>query len=172
MNKILIVFWPLGGNAEMAANAIASKFAGSNTVLKPVSEVTIGELTAADFVIAGGSTVGAGKWQDANSSNKWSQFFKDLPQGCLAGKKLALFGLGDQILYPDNFVDGLGVMKAEFAKTNAEFVGEWPIDGYKFTDSQGVENNQFVGLALDEDRQPELTQERIQTWTEQLKKLM
>lgn len=172
MNSILIVYWPLGGNAEMAAKAIASKFADKNPVLKPVSEVTINELTAADLVIAGGSTVGAGKWQDATSTNKWSQFFKDLPQGCLTGKKLALFGLGDQILYPDNFVDGLGVMKVEFAKTNAEVIGEWPVQGYNFTDSQGVSNNMFVGLALDEDRQPELTQERIQTWTEQLKNRM
>jgi flavodoxin I len=172
MNTILIVYWPLGGNAEMAAKAIASKFADKNTVLKPVSEVTINELTAADLVIAGGSTVGAGKWQDASSSNKWSQFFKDLPQGCLTGKKLALFGLGDQILYPDNFVDGLGVMHEEFAKTNAAFIGEWPVEGYRFTNSQGVVNNMFVGLALDEDRQPELTHDRIQTWAEQLKKSM
>lgn len=170
MNNLLIIYWPMGGNAEMAAKSIAAKFTDKATSLKPVSEVTPELLANADFIIAGGSTVGAGKWQDANSTNKWSQFFKELPLGCLAGKKLALFGLGDQVLYPDNFVDGLGIMKAEFSKTHAEIIGEWPVEGYKFTDSQGVENDKFVGLALDEDRQPELTAQRIEVWTAQLKK--
>ena len=41
-------------------------------------------------------------------------------------------------------------------KTKAKIIGEWPIEGYRFTDSDGYDGKMFFGLALDEDRQPEL----------------
>jgi flavodoxin I len=169
MSNIIIIYWPKGGNAENAAKSIYAKFDKNTTVLKPVSEVTTEELKNANLIIAGSSTVGAEKWQDATSGNKWSQFFNNLHEGSLTGKKVALFGLGDQVLYPDNFVDGLGIMKSEFVKSGAELIGKWSAEGYKFTDSQGIEDNSFIGLALDEDRQPELTEGRIQKWTDLLK---
>ena len=88
----------------------------------------------------------------------------------LKGKFVAFFGLGDQVLYPDHFVDALGIFKEEMEQTDATIIGEWPIEGYRFTDSDGYDNNMFFGLALDEDRQAELSLERAQKWTTGLKK--
>ncbi|MBN2237743.1 MAG: flavodoxin, partial [Bacteroidales bacterium] len=79
------------------------------------------------------------------------------------------FGLGDQVLWPANFVDGLGAIYKAFIEANAQMVGKWATDGYDFTDSKAVVENEFVGLALDEDQQPELTEERVSNWVEQIK---
>jgi flavodoxin I len=48
-------------------------------------------------------------------------------------------------------------------------VGFWPTDGYEHEASLAVKNGKFVGLALDEDNQAELTEERIQKWVTQIK---
>ena len=54
--------------------------------------------------------------------------------------------------------------------TGVKIIGEWPIEGYRFTDSDGYDGKMFFGLALDEDRQPELTEDRAKKWTDILKK--
>ena len=42
-------------------------------------------------------------------------------------------------------------------------VGHWPTAGYHFEASKGLaDDDHFVGLAIDEDRQPELTAERVE----------
>jgi flavodoxin I len=61
-------------------------------------------------------------------------------------------------------VNGLGVFQDEFSKRNAHIVGQWPVAGYDHTDSEGMEDDMFFGLALDEDKQEELTDERIDKW--------
>ena len=57
----------------------------------------------------------------------------------------------------------------QLSAQGATFIGEWPTDGYKFTSSKAVKaNGKFIGLALDEDSQPEKTQERLETWVDQV----
>jgi len=97
-------------------------------------------------------------------------FFKLLDKFDFLGKIVAFYGLGDQVLYPHHFVDGLGVFQEEFTSRNANIVGHWPIDGYEFFDSEGVKDNMFFGLALDEDQQAEQTEERIDKWLSQIQK--
>ena len=54
--------------------------------------------------------------------------------------------------------------------SGATIIGYWPSKGYDFTESLAlVSDNTFIGLPLDEDRQSELTDGRIDTWLEQLK---
>ncbi|MFN9675593.1 MAG: flavodoxin FldA, partial [Microcystis sp.] len=48
-------------------------------------------------------------------------------------------------------------------------VGYWPTDGYDFNESKALKNGKFVGLALDEDNQSDLTEQRIKTWVAGLK---
>jgi len=48
-------------------------------------------------------------------------------------------------------------------------VGHWPTEGYHFEASKGLaDDKHFIGLAIDEDRQPELTQQRVDTWVKQI----
>ena len=53
-----------------------------------------------------------------------------------------------------------------------KIIGNWSTDNYEFEASKAVMNtlNTFYGLCLDEDNQPELTEDRLKKWYEQLKK--
>lgn len=159
-----MMYWPEGGNVENVSGKITEKLTGYEVLAKPISRVTPQDLNDFDNWIIGGSTVGSHVWMDADDSNRWHDYFKKLDSVNLRSKVIAFYGLGDQILYPHHFVDGLGVFQEEFSRRDARIVGQWPVDGYNFTDSEGVDDNRFFGLALDEDQQPELTEERIGNW--------
>ena len=50
-------------------------------------------------------------------------------------------------------------------KHNFEKLKEFNTEGYEFEASKAlVDENNFVGLGIDEDRQPELTEKRIKDW--------
>ncbi len=164
MKKIALIYWPEGGNVEAVADKIVSHFEGFEIVKASLNMLDRDILLGCSKWIVGGSTVGSHIWQDATDSNKWNMFFKVLDEIDMEGKTVAFFGLGDHILYPNHFVDGLGTLQDEFEKRNARIVGQWKTEGYKFTDSEGVENDMFFGLALDMDNEEELTDKRIVEW--------
>lgn len=168
MNKTVLLFWPEGGNVEQAAKLIAKEY-GQIEVL-PLNKVTNETLSNNNCFIVGGSTLGAETWEGTNSNIPWNTFLTTIKEHDFSNKKVALFGLGDQVLWPANFVDGLGTLYASFVSAKAELVGKWPTKGYDFTDSNAVEGDHFVGLALDLDQQDELTYERVQAWVKQIKK--
>jgi flavodoxin I len=119
-----------------------------------------------DHFIMGCSTVGAENWQDAEADNEWDAFFYELKKKniSLEGKKVAIFGLGNQVLYPDHFVDAMIYLKNKCELLGAKVIGEWPLEGYEFTNSDSVVDGKFVGLPLDEDNEPEKSEERIKAW--------
>ena len=51
-------------------------------------------------------------------------------------------------------------------------IGETETDGYTFDGSRGVEDGKFLGLAIDEVNQSDLTDERVEKWTEEIKKAL
>jgi flavodoxin I len=63
----------------------------------------------------------------------------------------------------------MGLIAEPLLACGAVLVGFTSIDGYTFDESKGVENDQFIGLSLDEDNQSDLTEERIEAWVDQLK---
>jgi flavodoxin I len=170
MKKVILLFWGVGGNVERAAKKVYSKFDSSQIDMVDVASFDRSTLKNYQLIILGGSTIGAEVWTDVKDDNEWSRFFVDLEKVDLSEKYAAFFGLGDQVLYPDHYVDALGVFKEEMEKRGAKVIGRWPIEGYKFTDSDGYDGKMFFGLALDEDRQPELTEERAKKWTDQVKR--
>ena len=86
-----------------------------------------------------------------------------------SGKKVAVFGLGDQESYPDTFVDGMGIIARAVAAAGGTIVGATSTDGFSFDSSEALDGDEFVGLALDEDNQSELTADRIAAWAGALK---
>ena len=171
MKKIVLLYWRKGGNTEKAAKKIYEMFKPGEIDIFDVASFDVDTIENYDLIILGGSTVGADHWSDASANNIWAAFFRKLEQHDLSGKHMALFGLGDQVLYPAHFVDDLGILKEEAEKVGATLIGQWPVEGYSFNDSDGAENGMFYGLALDEDSQPELTDERIKKWTDGLKEI-
>jgi len=63
----------------------------------------------------------------------------------------------------------MGILAEKIRSLGGTTVGQWPTIGYEFNESKAVQNGKFVGLALDEDNQPELTESRISTWVAQVK---
>lgn len=169
MKKIGLIYWPKGGNVEDVAHRMFDKLDKSYTDLYDVMSINVTDLVNYDCLIIGNSTGGAETWEDAEPSNLWNELYKDLDKINLEGKKVAIFGLGDQVLWPRHFVDNMIVFKKEFEKRGAKICGTWPVDGYNFEESKSVIDGNFVGLALDEDHQYELTDERIDKWLTQIK---
>ena len=170
MKKVVLLFWGKGGNVERAANKVYAKFDPAQIDMLDVASFDRSTIGDYDLVILGGSTIGAEVWTDVKDDNEWNRFFVDLANFSLKDKHVAFFGLGDQVLYPDHYVDALGVFKEEMENLEANVIGHWPTEGYRFTDSDGYEGDMFFGLALDDDRQEELTEERVTKWTDILKK--
>jgi len=170
MKKIVLLYWGKGGNVEATANKVFSMFDTETIDMFDVASFDANTLDNYDLMILGHSTIGAENWDDAESDNEWNRFFRKIESKDNHNILATSFGLGNQILYPDHFVDGLGIYKKEMDKLKINTIGLWPSAGYKFTDSDGEENGFFFGLALDVDNETKLTDERISSWTNQIKK--
>ena len=80
------------------------------------------------------------------------------------GVTAAFFGAGDQFGYSCNYLDAVGILAREFMEKGGRLVGRWSIDGYEFDESIALENDEFLGLALDYDNQDSLSEKRINLW--------
>ncbi|HEY9113669.1 MAG TPA: flavodoxin domain-containing protein [Bacteroidales bacterium] len=169
MKKIVLLFWGKKGNVERAARKVYAKFDPAIIDIFDVVSFDVSKIKDYQLLILCGSTIGAENWQDVKDDNEWNRFFVKIRKYDLSKTKVASIGLGDQVLYPGHFVDGLAVFKEEMERVGAKMIGYWPTKGYDFTDSDGMEDDMFYGLALDLDRQDELTDERIDKWTKQVK---
>lgn len=164
MAKIGIFYGSTTGVTEDIANRIADNL-GDAEVHNISGNVEM--LNDYEALILGTSTWGFGDLQD-----DWVAVLDELADLDLSGKKVAYFGTGDQSSFGDTFIDGIGIINDEIEKTGATVVGHTSTDGYDFNESKGVVNGQFLGLAIDEVNQSDLTDERIEAWTEELKKVL
>jgi flavodoxin I len=169
MKKTAMIYWPKSGNVENTAEKIATYFEAGSIDVFTISKADPGSFANYDLIIFGGSTIGADSWEDTHTT-KWYSFLEELKKLDLAGKFTALYGLGDQVLYPEHFVDGLAVIRDELKPTGAKLIGAWPVEGYEHTHSKSQEGDYFIGLALDDDHQSEMSDERISQWVGQIKK--
>ena len=110
-------------------------------------------------LILGISTWGLGELQD-----DWIAVLPVLEDLDLKGKKVALFGLGDQESYPDTFADALGMLYDILNPKECVFTGEWSTEGYHFEASKALRGDDFVGLVLDVENQDDLTELRMDKW--------
>lgn len=172
MKKTALLYWVKGGNVERAARIIYHQFDAETIDLFALDEFDIDRINDYDLLILGSSTVGAENWEDTTNDNKWNEFFRTVQKMNLSNLTVAAFGLGNHVLYPNHFVDGLGIYHEEMTKTKARIIGFRPTEGYQFVNSEGAHNGMFYGLALDSDNEPEKTEVRAKKWVAQLKKEM
>jgi flavodoxin I len=169
MKKIALIYWPKKGSTETAAHKIHSRFHKDTIDIFTITEINTAEFAMYDAFIIGGSTTGADNWKNAHKT-RWNDFFAKLEKAEIKGKPFALYGLGNQVLYPNHFVDGMAYLKEIFEDHGAILKGLWSTKGYDFQESESVENGMFYGLALDFDNQDELTDGRIDKWVAQISK--
>lgn len=167
MTKIGIFYGSTGGNTEMVAQNIQEALGVENADLHDVASASADDLQKYDHLILGTST-----WGDGDLQDDWDIFISELDKTDLAGKKIALFGLGDQEIYPDTFVDGMGIIYEKVIEKGAAVLGFWHNNGYNFDNSTAVKGESFVGLVIDEDNESEKTDDRVKKWIEQLIKEM
>lgn len=151
------------GNTKDAAKKIAKEL-GEGIKTFDISFSGVDKINEFDKVIIGCSTWGDGELQD-DLEEAWDEF----TTLDFSGKTVALFGLGDQDGYADEYVDAMGIIYEQVSKSGANVIGSWPVDGYDYEQSRAQVDDSFVGLALDEDNQSELTDERISGWCESIK---
>jgi len=151
-----------GGTAKVAKK-IHELLGKSISHVHNVGNSAASDVNKYDFLILGTAAWGIGEMH-----SDWENFIEELLQADLATKKVAIYGLGDQVKYPESFVDGLGSIFCRLPhKQNV--VGYTSTDTYKYYYSTAEKDGKFVGLAIDNDSQPELTDVRITAWVEQLK---
>lgn len=152
---------------EMAAENIADQFArlGIEVVLHNIKTQSLQACYDYPVLIFGIST-----WDFGEIQEDWLSHWDEVANLDLQGKTLALYGLGDQLGYSDWFLDALGLLHDLSLTAGAKIIGHWPIVGYQFNQSKALMADQqhFVGLALDDENQFELSETRIQQWVEQL----
>lgn len=106
------------------------------------------------------------------SGTAWDSYVDAIPPLNLSGKSVAIPGPGDSSSYGDFFSDAMEELYSAFRKAGARLVGSVPVDGYTFNASKSVINGRFCGLPIDEDSEPDLTEERLRSWADQLKREM
>lgn len=163
MKSIAIIYGSSTDHTKDAAEKIAELLADYSPTLTDIYDGDEEPFKTHDFLILGIST-----WGVADLQDDWSDFFPKLEQIDFTGKTVALFGLGDASIYPSSYVDAMGILYEEVIKKGATVVGHVAPEGYDFQYSRALVDGKFVGLPLDDDYEPELTEERIVNWVEQL----
>lgn len=161
MKSVAVIYGSTGDNTKGVAKKIASKIEGAELI--DVTKASVDEVEKFDSLILGTSTWGLGDLQD-----DWEGFLPDLKKANLAGKTIALFGLGDSSSYSDTFVDGMGIIYEAIKDKSCVLVGSVSTEDYSFDASRADVGGQFVGLALDEDNEYNKTEARIEDWLKEI----
>jgi len=165
MKKIGIFCGTSTHKTVAVAKKIQEAFGKDAAEIVSVEEAWQKEFESFDYIIAGAAT-----WFDGELPTYWDEIMPKLLTLNMKDKKVAIFGLGDQVKYPDNFVDGIGILAEAFITTGATIVGLTSAEGYEFNKSQALIGGHFAGLALDIENQRDKSDQRIHDWVEGLKK--
>ncbi len=151
---------------EMSAEKIQQCFGQENLDLYNIANTELTEVDNYQYIIFGIPT-----WDYGELQEDWEAVWDEIDTLTFSGKTVALFGLGDQIGYPDWFLDAMGYLHNKVLLLGATITGYWPNEGYTFDESQALtsDKTQFLGLALDDENQFEQTDARIAAWCKQLK---
>jgi len=152
--------------AEKIRDAIMQISGGSITVdIYDIGQQALSLANDYEWLILGIPT-----WDYGELQEHWEACWPDFETVNWRGKIVALYGLGDQEGYPEWFLDALGYLWSRITTLGARSIGLWPAQGYRHTQSQALTEDQrfFVGLALDEDTEFELSDQRIEAWCRQI----
>ncbi len=164
--KIGLFYGSDTGNTECVAESLRAAIGKDIVDIYEVFNIDLPEIIKQyDFIILGVPT-----WYDGEIQNEWADKLEDLEKVNLTGRKVAVYGLGDQQDWGEYFCDAIAPLALTAQESGATIIGHWSSEGYHFTESKAlIDDNTFIGLTLDEDRQADLTESRIKIWIEQLK---
>ncbi|AZJ31457.1 MULTISPECIES: flavodoxin [Tenacibaculum] len=169
MNRIGLIYGSDTGMTEEIVSSIVDDWQASEIEVIEVSNMKKEDYNRFDKFILGLST-----WYDGDLQSDWETYYENEFQTIdFTGKKVAIFGLGDQYGYGEYFVDGVGILAKNVVKNGGELIGKWSCKEYDFEESKAQieeDKDYFYGLALDEDNEPEKTPDRLANWLNQIEK--
>ncbi len=166
MKTIGLFFGTDTGNSERIAEEIKEYLSEKAHVeLHDLAQTSVEDFSPYEYIILSHPT-----WYYGELQSHWEDFWESFKEVRFEGKKIACMGLGDQYDYADYFVDAMGLTHDIALANGATPCGYTSTEGYDFEKSKATteDGDFFVGLALDEDQQPELTDTRLHNWLEQV----
>ena len=162
--RIKLIYGSDTGNTELVTEDITK-------LLDDIEVTTVADLTPEDwdhdkFIL------GIPTWYDGELQSDWEDYFEEFKTVDFTDKTVTIFGLGDQLGYEEWFCDGIGILAEVVIKNGGKVIGYTKNDDtYELEEKPKslVDDDTFYGLCLDEDNQPELTQERLEKWITQIK---
>ena len=171
MSKVGLFYGTDTGNTERVADLIKDQLesVGADVDVYDIASSPLEYFSKYDKIVLGHPT-----WYYGELQSSWDDFWEDFKTIDFTDKTVACFGLGDQADYAEYFLDAMGLMHDIAVENGATPAGYWSTDGFEFDESKAVTEDEefFVGLGIDEDQQPEMTNERIEQWVEQIKEEM
>lgn len=170
--KVGIFFGTSTGATETVADLIRTEFGDDAEGPFDIEEIqgnVAEKFGSFDALVVGTPTWNTGA-DTERSGTGWDEiYYGEMQDLSIAGKKVAVFGLGDQMSYSDNYADASGELYDVFESLGCKMLGHTSQDGYEHEESKAVRGDMFCGLLCDEVNQDELSDERVQNWVEQLK---
>ena len=150
---------------EIVAEKIAEILGQKNVDIYNIADTPLSQALEYDYLIMGIPT-----WDYGELQEDWEEIWPEINTLDLSKKKVALYGLGDQVGYPEWFLDAMGYLHSALIAQGAKCMGYWPASGYEFEKSQALteDGSLFVGLALDEENEFSKTADRLQNWCDQI----
>lgn len=172
MASTAIIFGTSTGSTETVADLIAENLEGE--VDGPFDVETLEGSVKNFFEKYDSLIVGTPTWNTGADSERsgtgWDElYYGDMQEMNLQGKKVAVFGLGDQISYSENYADATGELHDVFEGLGCKLMGYTSQEGYEHEDSKAIRGDLFCGLLCDMVNQEELSDERVESWVAQLK---
>merc|ERR1711904_254960 len=153
------------GKTEEAAAMIATE---TGVEAQDIGDVSAADLAGFDGIIAGCPTWNTGA-DEQRSGTAWDDYLEEIRGLDMSGKPVAIFGMGDQAGYGDNYCDGIEELHATFEAAGAKMVGYVDSSGYSHTESKSEADGKFLGLPTDQDNEDDQSEERVEKWISQLK---
>merc|ERR1711957_747288 len=139
-----------------------------------IESVSVAEVMKHDSLIVGCPTWNTGA-DTERSMTAWDRWlYYELPKLDLKDKKLAIFGVGDQIGYKYNYCDAVGEIYDTFTAQGIDSsFGRTSTEGYTVIESKAKladsESEKWYGCLFDEDNQRDFSETRAKAWVAQLK---
>ncbi|MEG2218194.1 MAG: flavodoxin [Muribaculaceae bacterium] len=162
MNKIGLFYGSSTGVTENVALRLAELI--GDVDVYDVAKTKPSIVEDYDVLLLGSSTWGSGDLQD-----DWYDFIIGLEVLNLKGKKIAIFGCGDETM-SDTFCGAVGVIYERLQNTGATFIAPYEATEYTFDESPAYIDGRYVGLLLDEVNHADLTDNRLKGWLENIRK--
>lgn len=165
LRAVGLFFSTLTGRTAEVCCLIAEK-----SGLEPVDLVGV---AADDLKGYDGLIVGVPTWNPRAKKYRSGTAFDDISGDIrrfeLDGTPVAVYGCGDLLEHRDNFCDAIEEAHSVFQAAGARMLGYVGAAAYTHRGSRSEVGGKFLGLPLDEDNEPDLTDGRVTAWISQLK---